>query len=273
MPIQGEERTLEKPAAKVRPILKPSSTGNWNFVPMEQRKWIDIVVQRSKDPYCFRISKLITQLLRHKEVGREEVGVPCDRTVEEMQGGSVRGLKIFARRSKTKIKHGSALVSGEVERRSVQRWRTEEKVSILFETKVIQKNSCTFEPLKVIQEKLLLLCIARQCNVTPKDFTKYVYHGGNGKELRSIVRNGLVPRGFSTKTGRYAVFFTVVDPMDDEEGLRETFCVLSKARIAPGKHFKTKYIGAICCLLKKEGPTRSSSTTHCLQSSLRKRHA
>ena len=51
---------------------------------------------------------------------------------------------------------------------------------------------------------------------------------GNGKESRSIVRNGPVPRGFSTKTARQAVFFTVVDPMDDEQGLRETFCDLSK---------------------------------------------
>ena len=35
---------------------------------------------------------------------------------------------------------------------------------------------------------------ALQDNVlSPKGFTKYVYHVGNGKELRSIVRNGLVP--------------------------------------------------------------------------------
>ena len=38
------------------------------------------------------------------------------------------------------------------------------------------------------------------------------------------MRNGLVPGGFSTTTGIYAVFFTVVDPMADEQGLRGTFC-------------------------------------------------
>ena len=79
--------------------------------------------------------------------------------------------------------------------------------------------------------------LALQDNVLlPEGFTKYVFHVGNGKELRSIVRNGLVPVGFSTKTGRHAVFFTVVNPMDDEQGLRETFCDLSKARIAPYKN-------------------------------------
>ena len=64
MPIQEEERALVKPAAKARPILKPSSTSNWNFIPMGQRNWIDIEVKRSKDPYCFQMSKFMTQLLR-----------------------------------------------------------------------------------------------------------------------------------------------------------------------------------------------------------------
>ena len=44
--------------------------------------------------------------------------------------------------------------------------------------------------------------------------------------------------------------------MDDELGLGETFCDLSKARIVPYKntwnHFKTRYIGAIYCSLKEE---------------------
>ena len=76
----------------------------------------------------------------------------------------------------------------------------------------------------------------------------FVYHVGNGKELRWIVRNGLVPGGFSTKTARQAVFVTVVNPMDDEQGLRETFCDLSKARIDNkklGNHFGIRFFGAI----------------------------
>ena len=74
----------------------------------------------------------------------------------------------------------------------------------------VQENSCTFEPFKVILDPAL------EDNVLlPMDFTKYVYHVGNGKELRSTEQNGLVPGGFSTKTGRHAVSFTVVNPMDD----------------------------------------------------------
>ena len=78
-------------------------------------------------------------------------------------------------------------------------------------------------------------CIARQCTVT-KGFHKYVYHIGSGKELKSIVNNGLIPGGFSTKMGRQAVFFTVVNPMDDKQGFRETLCDLSTARIALYTH-------------------------------------
>ena len=99
-----------------------------------------------------------------------------------------------------------------------------------------------------------------------------------------MVRNGLIPGGFSTKTSRYAVFFTVVDPMDDEQqGLREKFFAIDQkqeSRLAKilGNQFKTQYSGALYCPLEKEdcdftkqGLMRSYS--HCLQDSMRKRYA
>ena len=88
------------------------------------------------------------------------------------------------------------------------------------------------------------------------------------------MRNGLIPVGFSIETGRCAVFFTVVDPMDDKRGLRETFAIYQKqesrlTRIL-GNHFKTLCIGAIYCSLKKEdcdftkqGLMQLYSMTHC----------
>ena len=45
MPIQEEEKASGKPAAKARPILKPSSTSGWDFIPIGQRQWIDIETQ------------------------------------------------------------------------------------------------------------------------------------------------------------------------------------------------------------------------------------
>ena len=62
------------------------------------------------------------------------------------------------------------------------------------------------------------------------------------EELRSILNHGLIPGGVSLKTGRHAVFFTVVNPMDNQDGPGETQCDLSQARIAPykstWKHFQ-----------------------------------
>ena len=75
MPIQVEEKASVKPAAKWRPVLKPSSTSGWDSTPMWQRQWIDIETQESKDPYRYQVSKFITRLLRHSKQGnREENG-------------------------------------------------------------------------------------------------------------------------------------------------------------------------------------------------------
>ena len=59
MPIEQEEKASVKPAAKAKPILKPSSRSGWDFYPIEQRQWIDIGTQESDDPYA-EFSKFIT---------------------------------------------------------------------------------------------------------------------------------------------------------------------------------------------------------------------
>ena len=63
-PIQEEERASGKPAAKARPILKPSPTSGWDSTPLRQGQWIDIEVKRSKDHSCFQMSKFVTHSLR-----------------------------------------------------------------------------------------------------------------------------------------------------------------------------------------------------------------
>ena len=241
MPIQEEERASGKPTAKARPIFKPSSTSNWNFIPMEQRQWIDIEVKRSKDPYCFQMPKFVAQLLRNKGVGREEdAGVPYDRIVEKCKDVPSEDSRYWSDEMKEKISiapYWSAemwidvLSKGGGQKKRFQYCLKPKCPEKLLFLRAIQDHSgkahsgnARINP--ALQDNVLL----------PKDFTKYVYHVGNGKELRSIVRNGLVPGGFSTETGRHAIFFTVVNPMDDEQGLRETFCDLSKARIVPYKN-------------------------------------
>ena len=55
-----------------------------------------------------------------------------------------------------------------------------------------------------------------------------------------MVNHGLIPGGVSLKQTDMLVFFTVVNPMDDQDVFWETPCVLSKARIAScKKHWET----------------------------------
>ena len=122
-------------------------------------------------PYCFQMSKFITQLLRHKEVGREEdAGVPHYRLVEKCKEVCQRIQDIGQTKWK-KIEHGSVLVSEQVDRRSVKRWWTEEKVSILFETKLSRKTRVPSSHSRSFRKRSFWKCsyqscTARQCTVT-----------------------------------------------------------------------------------------------------------
>ena len=73
MPIHEGQETSGKPAAKAKSILKPASTSNPNFIPMTDRRWFDIEVQKAKDQSCHQMSKFIANLLRHREDGREKM--------------------------------------------------------------------------------------------------------------------------------------------------------------------------------------------------------
>ena len=62
---------------------------------------------------------------------------------------------------------------------------------------------------------------------------------------------GLIPGGVSLRTGRQAVFFTIVNPMDNQDGLGETLCDLSQARLAPYKNTGERFQNTLCwCNLK-----------------------
>ena len=92
MPIQEEEKASVKPVERARPILKPSSTSGWDSTPMNQRQWIDIERQESKDPYCFQVSRFITRFLRHNQkVYREYDGaVHYDQVVDDCKKKTIR---------------------------------------------------------------------------------------------------------------------------------------------------------------------------------------
>ena len=73
----------------------------------------------------------------------------------------------------------------------------------------------------------------------PEGFIEYIYHIGNISEMHSMIRSGLIPGGISFKKGRQSVFFTFVNPMDDDHGMEETPCDLNNPRIT----LHTKILG------------------------------
>ena len=83
----------------------------------------------------------------------------------------------------------------------------------------------------------------------PEDFTEYICHVGNVSDIHSIIRSELIPGGSSLKRDRQSVFFTVVNPTDDDQSMEEILWDLDRPRIAPykilGDLIKIRHIGAI----------------------------
>ena len=107
----------------------------------------------------------------------------------------------------------------------------------------------------------------------PKDCTEYIYHVGNGKELRSIVNRGLIPGGVSLRKGRQVVFFTIVNPMDNQDGFWETQCDLSQAKdCSIQKYLETLSEYSIVVQLEARSTTRTAILSNKVKRSYPLRH-
>ena len=140
-----------------------------------------------------------------------------------------------------------------------QVWRKVEdrrKGSSIAWTRTILRNSCTLEQSKDIQEvQSILHCKTMYCY--PKVSPSKCVTTETEKELRSIVNHGLIPGGVGLKTGRHAVFFTVVNPMDNRRWLRvNPYATCPKQESRHTKilenTFRIQYFGAIWSSLEKE---------------------
>ena len=176
MPIQEEEKASGNPAAKARPILEPSSTSGWDFTPMEQRQWIDIEIQESKDPYCFQVSKFITRLLRHsKQVNREkDAGVHHDQVIDECKKKLSDDTGYWSDEMKKQFVNAPYLSIDKWISVLGKRWRTKEKVSILLECELSSE----------ISQEVLSIRHCKTMYCYQQVSLSLFYHVGNGIELR-----------------------------------------------------------------------------------------
>ena len=195
-----------KPIAKARPRQKPTVMLTSVSMPVLERKWIDIETQRSHDHKCFEVSKAMTRLLCH------------DQSIPRGIDGAIQYNDIIEECRREKFDGAS-------------QWLLEDWISTLaigggakkrFQNCVNPNSSNQFLYLRAIQGHSGDDAIdpSLQDDVSlPKGCTEHIFHVGNASELNSIMGNGFIPGGKSLKRGRQAVFFTTVNPMDDEYGM------------------------------------------------------
>ena len=258
-----EHRVTGKHVAKAKPQPKPTVTLSPISTP--KRNWIDINPERFRQ-YCFTVSKAMIRSLRH------------DPSIPPEDDGAVRFDDIM---EEFKEKFDGAL-----------QWSINDWIIFLakgggpkkrFQYCLNTNSSKHFLYFRAIQchSGGNLVDPASQDNVLlPDDFTEYFYHVGNVSEIHSIIRSGLIPGGRSLKRDRQSVFFTAVNPMDDDQSMEEIRCDSDKPRIAPYKKVLGDLIKIHCigarrkdCNFIKHDHTQSFSTTHFLRSVLRKRYA
>ena len=127
-----EAMPIQEDAAKARPVLKPSSTSVGTPLLWNKKQWIYIATQKSKDPYCFQVSKFSTRLLRHsKLIDKKMVEFHYDQVIDECKKKGIRRYRILVRRNEEAIRQ--LLRIGQLTNgyRFWQKVETEEKVSIL----------------------------------------------------------------------------------------------------------------------------------------------
>ena len=186
-------------------------------------RWIDIETQRSNDHTCFEVSKAVTRLLRHDPtVPRGPDGAnQYKENVEEC------GKKKFGDASQWPLEDWtSTLAKGGQAKKRCQYCLNPNSSNQSLHLRAIQGHSGESAVDPALQDNVLL----------PKGFTEYINDVGNKAELNSIIGNGLILGGKNLKRGRQAVFFTAVNPMEDENCVAETARDLTKPRIAPYKN-------------------------------------
>ena len=170
------------------------------------------------------------RLLRHDpSIPREDDGaVRCDDLVGEFKVKFVGTLQWTVdawcvsceKGSKAKFDDTFAMVSWCLDNFPGKKRRTEEEVSILLEPQL-------FQTLPVFYSN----------SVTFRRLPSYIYHIGNVNDFFSITRSGLIPGGRSLKKDRQSVFFTAVNPTDDDQNMEEIRYNLDKPRIEPYRKY------------------------------------
>ena len=166
------------------------------------------------------------------------------------------------------------LAKGGGQKKRFQYWLNPHSSKLFLYFRAIQGHSGNNLVDPTLQDNVLL----------PEDFTEYINHVENVSEIYSIINSGLIRWGKSLKGERPSVFFTAVNPTDDDKVWKKFDATWTNQGLYHTKTLecliKTQCIGAIWsslrrkdCSFIKHVHTQSFSTTFYLRFVLRKRYA
>ena len=192
-----DEMSIGKLVVKSRLRTKSKVTLTAVSVPPRERKCVD-VNPKSYDHECYVTSEAMIRL------PATDGAVKYEHIVEE-----------FNKKKRKKFDGAS-------------QWSRNDWISILakggaknkFQYCLSPKSSRHISYFRAIQRHSGCLAIdpELQDNVLlPKGFTENIYHVGNVSEVHSTLRSGFILGGQCLKRGRQSVFFTTVNPMEDEK--------------------------------------------------------
>ena len=213
--------STERCVAKAKPRPKLVVNLFSNFVPIHERRWIDIDTQPFHHS-CFVVSKFRTRTLRH------------DSSVLREDDGAVRLDDLI---DKFKVEFVGTM-----------QWTVDSWVNCLAKGGGVKKrfqycsnsfSSIEFLYFRAIQRHLggnLVNPFVQDNVLLPDNFTENIYHIGNAFEMHSVIKSGLIPGANNLRSESQSIFFTAVNPMCARRDLEEVQYDLDKPRIAPYKH-------------------------------------
>ena len=207
--------------AKAKPRRPTSACSSTRTVPLLERTWTDIE-PGAKSNQAHPVAKRLNTLLR-RIISRRRWS---DRILET------------ERWSLEQIWALSILVWWCMEDYNGRRWRQQEKISILywlaktrnsFYLRALQSHSGGNPIDPTLQDNMLI----------PDNLFEYIHHVGCAISLHSTTNSGLIAGGQNSSKERQTVFFTAVNPMDEDH--KDPYNLhLTKPRLASYKQKKWK---------------------------------
>ena len=185
--------------AKAKPRRPASTCSSTRTVPIRERIWIDIEPGAQFDQ-AYPVAKRLNTLLRHGELPREEDGaIEFWRLKDDLRNEFEHSQHWSDDMWKSKMAGGGG-------NKKRFQYCTDPLGQEILYLRALQGHSGRNPIDPTLQDNVLI----------PKKFFEYIYHIRFAVSLHSITNSGLIPGGQNSSRERETVFFTAVNPMNED---------------------------------------------------------